>query len=122
MGHPPHGASWVGVPRGWNRGALEFWGTQPGAMLGNSAMMHALRTSEIAASGRGFRSSFKDWAHHEGVDELPSEFALAHVEGSKTVAAYVRDDLMEKRHPVMQAWSDFVAPDTSPWREPSGEV
>ena len=48
------------------------------------------------------------WARHEGVDELLSEFALAHVEGSRTVAAYVRDDLLEKRHAVMQAWSDYV--------------
>ena len=31
-----------------------------------------------------------------------SEFALAHVEGSRTVAAYARDDLLEKRRPVMQ--------------------
>ncbi|MDE0003679.1 MAG: hypothetical protein OXQ29_13390, partial [Rhodospirillaceae bacterium] len=37
-----------------------------------------------------------------------SEFALAHVEGSKTVAAYARDDLLEERRPVMQAWSDYV--------------
>ena len=36
----------------------------------------------------GFRSSFKDWARHEGVDELLSEFALAHVKGSKTVGGY----------------------------------
>ena len=26
----------------------------------------------------------------------------------KTVAAYARDDLLEKRRPVMQAWSDYV--------------
>ena len=71
-------------------------------------MTQALRNAGTAASGNGFRSSFKDWARHEGVDELLSEFALAHVEGSKTVAAYARDDLLEKRRPVMQAWSDFV--------------
>ena len=40
--------------------------------------------------------------------ELLSEFAPAHVEGSKTVVAYARDDLLEKRRPMMQAWSDFV--------------
>ena len=45
---------------------------------------------------------------HDGVDELLSEFALAHVECSKTVAAYARDNLVEKRRPVMQAWSDLV--------------
>ena len=44
------------------------------------------------------------------MDELLSEFALAHVEGSKTVAAYARDDLLEKRRAVMEAWCDFVCP------------
>ena len=68
-----------------------------------------MRKAEINATGHGFRSSFKDWARHEGVDEILSEFALAHVEGSKTVAAYARDDLLEKRRPVMQAWCDYVA-------------
>ena len=68
-----------------------------------------LRTSGTAASGHGFRSSFKDWARHEGVDELLSEFALAHVEGSKTVAVYARDDLLEKRRPVMQGWCDHIS-------------
>ena len=34
----------------------------------------------------GFRSSFKDSARLHDVDELLSEFALAHVEGSATVA------------------------------------
>ena len=43
-----------------------------------------------------------------GADELLSEFALAHVEGSKTVAAYARDDLLEKWRPVMQRWADFI--------------
>ena len=55
----------------------------------------------------GFRSSFKDWARHQGVDELLSEFALAQVE-AKTVAAYGRDSLVEKRRPVMQAWCDHA--------------
>ncbi len=33
--------------------------------------------AKIKATGHGFRSSFKDWAHHEGVGEILSEFALA---------------------------------------------
>ena len=83
-------------------------GSRPGAMLGDKVMTQTLRQAGMAASGHGFRSRFKDWARHEGVDELLSEFALAHVEGSKTVTAYARDDLLEKRRPVMQAWSDLV--------------
>ena len=91
------------------RGSRVFPGSRPGAMLGDKVMMQALRQAGIAASGHGFRSSFKDWARHHDVDELLSEFALAHVEGSATVAAYARDDLLEKRRPVMQRWAGFIA-------------
>ena len=90
------------------RGALVFPGSRPGAMMGNSVMTQALRTAGIAASGHGFRSSFKDWARQHDVHELLSEFALAHVEDSATVAAYARDDLLEKRRPVMQEWADAL--------------
>ena len=88
-------------------GGVVFRGPR-GEKLGPTAVGNALKKADINATGHGFRSSFKDWARHEGVDELLSEFALAHVEGSKTVAAYARDDLLEKRRPVMQAWSDYV--------------
>ena len=88
-------------------GEFAFCGAQ-GGKLSRTAVADALRKVEINATGHGFRSSFKDWARHEGVDELLSEFALAHVEGSKTVAAYARDDLLEKRRLVMQAWCSFL--------------
>ena len=61
------------------------------------------------AAAHAVRSSFKDSARQHDVDELLSEFALAHVEGSATVAAYARDDLLEKRRPVMQAWADCIS-------------
>ena len=92
-----------------SRGALVFPGTRPGAMMGNVVMTQALRNAGVAASGHGFRTSFKGWAREHDVDELLSEFALAHVEGSATVAAYARDDLLEKRRPVMQAWADCIS-------------
>ena len=85
-----------------------FRGAQ-GGKLGRTSVADALRKAEVNATGHGFRSSFKDWARHDGVGEILSEFALAHVEGSKTVAAYARDDLLEKRRPVIQAWCDYLA-------------
>ena len=68
----------------------------PGGELGKSTVPTALV--------HGFRSSYKDWARHEGVDELLSEFALAHVEGSRTVPP----TRLEKRCPVMQKWAECV--------------
>jgi len=79
-----------------------------GGEMGKSTVAKALARAAVGATAHGFRSSFKDWARHGGVDELLSELALAHVEGSRTVAAYARDDLLEKRRPVMQAWFEFV--------------
>ena len=67
-----------------------------------------LLRAEVGATAHGFRSSFNDWERHEGVVELLLEFALAHVGGSRTVAAHARDDLLEKRRPVMQASCEFV--------------
>ena len=54
--------------------------------------------------GDGFRSSFKGWARHEDAGEVLAGFALAHVEGSKAVAACAGDGLFERRRPAMQAW------------------
>ena len=56
-----------------NRGALVFPGTRPGAMMGNVVMTQALRNAGVAASGHGFRSSFKGWARQHDVNELLSE-------------------------------------------------
>ena len=77
--------------------------------MGNAVMTQALRMAGFAASGQGFRSSFKGWARRRDVDELLSEFALSHVEGPATIAAYARGDLLKKRHPVMRAWADCIS-------------
>ena len=79
-------------------------------MMGNVVMTQALRNAGVAASGHGFRTSFKGWAREHDVDKLLSEFALAHMESSATVAPDARHDLLEKRRPVMQAWADCI-----PW-------
>ena len=92
-----------------NRGTLVFPGTRPGAMMVNVVMTQALRNAGVAVSGHGFRSSFKSWARHHDADELLAEFAPAHVEGSATVAAYARDDLLEMRRPDIQAWANCIS-------------
>ena len=79
-----------------------------GGMLGVAAIAQALRRADIDATPHGFRSSFKDWSRNHGVGHELSELCLAHVEGSKTVQAYAREDLLEKRRPVMQRWADYL--------------
>ena len=77
-------------------------------MLATLVMTQVLFAPAMAGLGQGFRSSFKNWARHHDVDEVLSEYALAHVEGSAMVAAFAHDDLLEKRRSVMQRWADCI--------------
>jgi integrase len=55
----------------------------------------------------GFRSTFRDWAGEtrpEGLEVV--EAALAHTIRDKAEAAYARLDLLEKRRPLMAAWTE----------------
>ena len=56
----------------------------------------------------GMRSVFRDWCERNGVRFQVAEKCLAHGVGDKTVAAYQRDDLLEERRKVMQAWADAL--------------
>ena len=78
-------------------------------MLGDKVMTHALRQAGIAALRHGFRSSFKDWARKHDVNELVSEFALAHVEGSGIVAILNRAAKIERlRARAAERMREFV--------------
>ena len=90
-----------------NGSGYVFHGRDAGP-IGAHAIAAALRRAGIDATPHGFRSSFKDWARNHRIDHELSELCLAHVEGSKTVQAYARDDLLDKRRPVMQQWADYL--------------
>ncbi len=91
-----------------SRGKQVFPGSK-GTMLGANTVGYALGKAGVDSSGHGFRKTFKNWAREHDVDELLSEFSLAHAEKSATVAAYATDDLLEKRRPVMQAWAEAIS-------------
>lgn len=65
------------------------------------------------------RSTLKDWSRRNTSYRLPSgdvssfpdewaELALAHVNDDATRAAYARDELLEERRILMQAWADYL--------------
>lgn len=56
----------------------------------------------------GCRSTFSDWGAREGIDSVLIEKSLMHATGNKVAQAYQRDDLLERRRPVMQAWADAL--------------
>ncbi|MBU1175543.1 MAG: tyrosine-type recombinase/integrase [Alphaproteobacteria bacterium] len=87
-----------------------FAGDRPNRPLSNMAMLELLR----GLRGEGFtvhgmRSSFRDWAAE--CSNAPAEVveaALAHTISSKTVAAYLRTDHLERRRALMAEWARFL--------------
>ena len=71
-------------------------------------------TEGRVATAHGFRSSFRDWCSENGYARDLAERALAHTVQNQVEAAYHRTDLLERRRPMMQSWSDFVTQRNTP--------
>jgi hypothetical protein len=97
MNHPLSDMSLVMLVRNMARDGLEDGDLPKWADLEGSLIVP-----------HGFRSSFRDWAgetRSEGREV--AERALAHAVGG-VEGAYARSDLLERRRPLMQAWSTFA--------------
>ena len=82
-----------------------------GHPLSDMTLMMTLRRIGLADRTvvHGFRSSFRTWALEQ--TDTPwevCEAALAHELGSQVERSYARSDLLERRRPLMQLWSDFL--------------
>jgi integrase len=72
------------------------------------------------SSIHGFRSSFRDFAGEAtAFPHDVCEAALAHVRGDRSVQAYARGDLFNKRRKLMQAWSEYCV---SPPAKVGGDI
>ena len=63
----------------------------------------------------GFRTSFCGWTRAQGWPDDLGEIGLAYVDEDRMRAAYARDDLLEERCPMMEAWATWCivnGPDT----------
>jgi integrase len=58
----------------------------------------------------GFRATFKGWSRASGWADHLSEAALAHADKDKTRAAYAREDGLDERRPMMEAWAAACLP------------
>lgn len=86
---------------------LIFFGrsTKP---LSDMSLLAVLRRMKVEVSVHGFRSTFRDWvAESTNYPAEVAEAALAHMVSDRTVAAYQRGDLFEKRRKLMDAWASF---------------
>ncbi len=87
---------------------LVFPGTGRGKPLSDMTLTKALRDMAVNAVPHGFRSTFRDWvAEQTNWPAELAEAALAHVISDKTVAAYQRGSMLEKRRSMMAAWADY---------------
>ena len=77
--------------------------------LSTMALEMVLRRMKVEGSTvHGFRSSFRDWAgNRTSFPRELAEHALAHALGDKAEQAYRRDDALERRRPLMEAWAAF---------------
>lgn len=87
---------------------LVFPGTKRGKPLSDMTLTKALRDMGRDVTAHGFRSTFRDWvAEQTSWPAELAEAALAHVVSDKTVAAYQRGSMLEKRRELMAAWTDY---------------
>ncbi len=95
-----------------NEGSVVFPGQSGGKTLSNMALDMVLRRMGIDdATVHGFRSCFRDWAGNKtNFPRELAEHALSHVIGDKAERAYRRDDALERRRPLMDAWARFCEP------------
>jgi integrase len=99
-----------------------FPGGKPGKPLSNMAFLMLLRRMDRGdLTAHGFRSSFRDWAaERTNFPPEVAEMALAHTVSDKTVAAYNRSDLFERRRRLMQQWATFCT--TPPAQERQSNI
>ena len=80
-----------------------------GHPLSENALSDRTKKDGLGCTPHGFRSSFKGWATAQGEWSWESiELSLAHRVGNSVAQAYFRDDLLDQRRPLMQAWGDYV--------------
>ncbi|MEP1213683.1 MAG: tyrosine-type recombinase/integrase [Marinobacter sp.] len=62
------------------------------------------------ATAHGMRSAFKDWATEiNHAEDYVSELALSHIDTSSTREAYKRDQLVQKRRKLMNAYEKYLS-------------
>lgn len=93
-------------------GEFVFPGQRPAQPLSSMALEMILRRMNVTGvTVHGFRSTFRDWCgNRTSYPRELAEHALSHVIGDKAEQAYRRDDALERRRPMMEAWAQFCEP------------
>ena len=80
-----------------------------GKTLSENAFIVRCKNTGIPADPHGFRTSFRGYAKSELKARFEAiELCLAHSVGNTVTQAYDREDLLDERRPMMQAWADYI--------------
>jgi integrase len=91
------------------RSDLIFPGPRLVRPLSDAALIALLRRmGEDRQVPHGWRSTFRDWCADHGHPRDLAEASLAHAVGG-VEGHYLRSTMTERRRPLMQQWSDFLA-------------
>lgn len=87
---------------------LIFVNNQGKLISENSPRLKLINIVNKKVTMHGCRSTFRDWCAENSIDPIAAEKALMHATGSEVELSYQRADLLEKRRPIMEKWSDFL--------------
>jgi integrase len=80
-----------------------------GAQLSDMTLTACLRRMQVDVTAHGFRSTARVWMANNNVEHQTAEMCLGHNVLGKVARAYQRDDLLEKRRPILEAWAKYCA-------------
>jgi integrase len=93
-----------------NNGSNLIFPNPKGKPYSDMTFTTALRRLKMDFTVHGFRSTFRDWAAEQtSHPHAVCEAALAHTGTDKTVTAYFRSDLFDKRRELMNDWANYCA-------------
>ena len=81
--------------------------SRTGGLIKDGTLRSICKKLHLPGTPHGFRASFATWCAEKGVPQELAEAALAH-KPNAIVRAYTRSDYLERRKPLMQAWSDHI--------------
>ena len=93
-------------------------------IISDTALANMCQDLGLPGTPHGFRGSFGTWCAEMSVDSDLRKAALAHAL-DEVDDAYIHSDFLERRKPLMQAWSDYIEgklPDNWRWREGDDEL
>jgi integrase len=88
---------------------LVFPSPQSGTVLSDMTMLELMKRMKAGGVPHGMRSCFRTWAaERTNYPREVAEAALAHTNGDRVEAAYLRSTHLAKRQRMMQEWANFL--------------